>query len=66
MAIPYSSVPTGADGTAEKCSFAATGADETAERCLSTATGDADSAGTCALVAADADVGDGGIVNKPL
>lgn len=52
MAIPYSSVHTGAGETAEKCSFAATG--------------DADSAGTCALVAADADVGDGGIVNKPL
>ena len=51
MAIPYSSVHTGAGETAEKCSFAVTGA--------------TDSAGTCPP-AANADAGGGGIVNKPL
>ena len=52
MAIPYSSVHTGAGETAEKCSFAATGA--------------TDSAGTCPPAAANADAGGGGTVNKPL
>ena len=52
MAIPYSSVHTGAGETAEKCSFAVTGA--------------TDNSGTCPPAAANTDAGSGGTVNEPL